>query len=134
MLEHQIALFIPERPLDRHLRIAEVLVVEYLAELRLGEVAIEPGNLGNGRRRDVVALVAQRFAALLEQAIRVDKLHLALAARTGFLVRQHPDIGCDAGIVEDIVGQRDDRLEQIALQEVAPYLGWTAARVAGEQR
>src|SRR5690606_30420703 len=63
---------------------------------------------------------------------RIDELHLA-AARFVFAVRQDPDIGGDAGVVEELLRQRDDRLEPVVLQDPAANLTLAAAGIPGEE-
>ena len=58
-----------------------------------------------------------------------------LAAPVGPLpVREHPDVGRDTGVVEELLGQRDQRFELVVLEDPAADLALAAARVAGEQR
>ena len=64
---------------------------------------------------------------------RVDQLHLA-AAVLGLAVREHPDVGRDAGVVEHVQRQGDDRLEPVVLDDVAADVALALARVAGEER
>ena len=51
-----------------------------------------------------------------------------------FLVGEHPDIGGDAGVVEHVGRQGDDRLQQIGLQNVAADLALAAAGATGKER
>ena len=62
----------------------------------------------------------------------VDELHLALAL-LGFLVGQNPDVGGDAGVVEQVVRQLDDGFEQVVLDEVAADVALATASIPGEQ-
>ena len=48
----------------------------------------------------------------------VDQLHLALAM-LGLAVGEHPDVGGDAGVVEEVQGQGDDRFEPVVLDDPA---------------
>src|SRR5690606_17147330 len=45
-----------------------------------------------------------------------------------------PHIGRDAGVVEELLGQRDQRLQQVVLQNESPDLALAAAGVASEER
>ena len=123
--------------LHRDLLEAEVGVVEYLAHhphapdrllgdrvfLREGarlailKVAEDPRDIGDlvglarpvGRVAELVALVAETLRHLHEEAPRVDELDLALAP--GLLaVGEHPDIGGDPSVVEELVRQGRPRL------------------------
>ena len=86
-----------------------------------------------GRVADLVALVAEALPHLDVELARVDELHLA-AARLFLAVGQHPDVGGDAGVVEELVGQRDDGLQPVVLDDPLADVALAAARVAGEQR
>ena len=61
------------------------------------------------RVADLVALVAQALLHLDEELAGVDELDLALA-RLFLPVGENPDVSGDAGVVEELVGQRDHRL------------------------
>ena len=54
--------------------------------------------------------------------------------RRPLAVGEHPDVGGDAGVVEELLGQGDERLEQVVLENPAANLALAAARVAREQR
>ena len=147
-------------PLHRDLAEAEVRVVEHLADHPLpfdrlpgdrvvlaerARLAVAEGAEDARHVADVVglvrpvrgvaqlvALVAQALGHLDEEAPRVDELDLALAPR--FLaVGHHPEIGRDAGIVEQLVGQGDDGLQPVVLDDPAPDVALAAAGVAREQ-
>ena len=60
-------------------------------------------------RAQFLAFAAQALAHLLPETRGIDQLHLALALG-GFAVAEDPDVGADAGVVEHIGGQADDRL------------------------
>ena len=84
-------------------------------------------------RAQFLALAAQALPHLLPEAAGVDQLHLALAVR-GLAVADDPDVGADAGVVEHVGRQADDRLDQVVLQHVAADLALARSRAAGEQR
>jgi hypothetical protein len=52
----------------------------------------------------------------------------------GLAVGQHPDVGGDAGVVEEVERQRDDGFEPVVLDEPAADVALALAGVAGEQR
>src|SRR5690606_10202005 len=96
----------PEGALDRAAPVPVVLVVEDLADRSLTELT---EGLDDGRDvlgRQLVALVAERLLHLLKEARGVDELHLA-APLLGLLVGEHPDVSRDAGVEEELVGQRN---------------------------
>ncbi len=58
-----------------------------------------------------------------------------LPRRSGALaVGEDPEVGGDAGVVEELVGQRDDGLEPVVLDDPPADLGLARAGRAGEQR
>ena len=63
----------------------------------------------------------------------VDQLDFAFAD-VGLLVADDPDVGGNAGVVEHVGGQADDRLHHIIFQHIAAYLALAGACAAGEQR
>jgi hypothetical protein len=70
------------------------------------------------RVRHPVALITERLRLLLELLAGVDEHH-APAMVGGLLVSQQPDVGKDAGVVEKLVGQHDDGVEPVVLQNPA---------------
>ena len=77
-------------------------------------------------------LLPRDSAAFFVEAGGVDELHLAAPGR-GFAFAEQPDVGGDAGVVKDVVGQGYDGIEVVVFQDVAADLGGAAARVAGEE-
>jgi hypothetical protein len=82
---------------------------------------------------EFAVLLAQVLAQRLEPLAGVDELDLALAVR-GLAVGQHPDVGGDAGVVEQVQRQRDDGLQPVVLDDPAADVALALAGVAGEQR
>ena len=81
-----------------------------------------------------VAFVAEGFRLFLELLAGVDEHH-APAMAGGLLVSQQPDVGEDAGVVEKLVGQHDDGVEPVVLQNPAADFALARAAVAiGERR
>src|ERR1019366_687948 len=58
---------------------------------------------------------------------------LPLAVR-GLPIGQHPDIGGDAGVVEEVERQRDNRFEPVVLDQPPPNVAFSLTRIAGEER
>ena len=69
----------------------------------------------------------------LEPGGGVDELDLA-AAVLRLAVGQHPDVGGDAGVVEHVQRQGDDRLQPVVLDDPAADVALALAGVAGEER
>jgi hypothetical protein len=51
----------------------------------------------------------------------------------GLAVAQNPEVGLDAGVVEELLGQADDGVEPVVLQNPAADFALAAAGLAGEQ-
>ncbi|MCY1305563.1 hypothetical protein D9M70_553750 [compost metagenome] len=100
-------------PLVRHFQIQ----IGYLADVFLGELAV---------------LLAQVLAQLLVKVGGVYQLHFA-APLLILLVGQQPDIGSDASVVEQVVGQLDNGFEVVFLDEVAADVAFAPTCVPGEQ-
>ena len=107
--------------------------VEHGGELCLDETAEQLGDGSNMLVAHLLALGAEALAHLAPERTGIDELHLALAMRR-LAVRDDPDIGGNAGVVEHIGRQADDGLDQIVLQHVAADFALARARTAGEQR
>ena len=103
------------------------------AGLAVLEVAVDAGEVVDLFARELVALVAEALTHLHEELPPVDELHLALSPL--FLaVGEHPDVCGDAGVVEELVWQRHDRLEPVVLDDPLADAALTAAGVTREQR
>ena len=81
----------------------------------------------------LLRLLPRLFFILHEELAGVDELDLALALRL-LAVGEHPDVGGDAGVVEELVGQGDDGLQPVVLDDPAADVALAAAGVAGEER
>ena len=55
-------------------------------------------------------------------------------ALRGLAIRQEPNIGCDAGVVEELFRQGNQSLQQVVLENVPADLALAAAGVAREKR
>src|SRR5712692_5488670 len=92
----------PQRPLDDDATVAEVLIVEDLRALAFLEGAVDANDSVDVLLAQLVALVAERLAHLLEQLDAVDELDLASAVLR-LPVGDDPDVRGDAGVVEELV-------------------------------
>ncbi|MNN27444.1 hypothetical protein D3C81_1409800 [compost metagenome] len=108
----------PVWPFDADLVVAEVTVIKHLCgnAIATGR-AVEAGQVevGLGDPFDMLwgkftVFVAEIFAQFAIQQAGVDQLHLASALRR-LVAGEQPDIGGDAGVVEQVVGQLDDGIE-----------------------
>ncbi len=97
--------------------------------LHSGECAYDLVDVGGS---EGAVLFAEVLAQLFVELGGVDELDLALALR-GLVIGQHPDVGGDAGVVEDVVRKLDDGLQVVVLDEVAADVAGTAAGIAGEE-
>ena len=137
----------PERALDGDLAEAEVrgredpadddlLVLAVLgdgARVAVLEVGEDLQDIPRAVERDLAPLVAQALAHRRPERRGVDELNLA-AARRRLAVGHNPHVGGDAGVVEELLGERDERFEQIVFQNEAADLALAAPRVAREER
>ena len=87
----------------------------------------------NGLVAQLLTLGAQGFSHWAVHVAGVDQQHLALTLGR-FVVRQHPDIGGDTGVVEHVGGQGHQGIEQVVFQDVAADLALAAARSTGKER
>ena len=95
------------------------------------------GEEGVADALDVVSaqlavLVAEVFAQRLEPVAGVDQLDVALALGR-LAVAEQPDVGGDAGVVEDVERQGDDRLQPVVFDDPAADVALALAGVAGEE-
>ena len=118
---------------DADLVISEVFAREdfhLLVGIALGpafDVALlDPGAVGIG---DAVAFVAEGFRLLLKLLAGINK-HDAACMAGGLVIPQQPDVGEDASIIEQLVGQHDDGIQPVVLQDPAADLALARAAVA----
>ena len=142
----------PERAFDGDLVEAEVLVVENLADdqrflhpvhrerpcFPVREPSVYLCNLADMVGvalvgvADAVAFVAETLLHLHPEVAGVNELNLSLALPL-LSVREHPDIGGNSGVVEELVRQRDNRLQPVVLNDPAADFRFALTGVAGEQ-
>src|SRR5262249_49947840 len=146
---------------DSDLVIPEVIIIENLADnalaldglmrdgvllgegacLTIAEVAEDFGKVADVIRvfllirwiTDATAFVAEAFFHLHPELAGVDELPLAFA-RFFLSVGEHPQVGENPGVIEELLGQSHDRLKPIVLDNPLTDVAFTAARVAGEKR
>ena len=83
------------------------------------------------RLAELAALVPQAAPHGHVELASVQKLDLALAL--SFLpVRDDPDVGPDAGVVEHLLGQGDDGFEPVVLDDPLADVAFAGAGAAGE--
>jgi hypothetical protein len=63
----------------------------------------------------------------------VDELHLAAPVR-GLAIREHPDVGGDAGVVKKIQRKSDDGFDPVILDEPAADVALALTGIACEER
>ena len=81
---------------------------------------------------ELAVLLAQVLAERPVPLGGVDQLHLALAMLR-LAVGKHPDVGGDAGVVEHVERQGDDRLQPVVLDDPAADVALALPGVAGEE-
>jgi len=120
----------------RHVAEHEVLRSEHAGDIGVGEGLVGLDDDGAVGCAHLAAFVAQRLAHRLPEAGRVDKLDLA-AAFGGLVVVEDPDVGCDAGAVEHLGRQGDDRVDEVLVEQpladrVGPGVGVEQRRCVGD--
>ena len=126
-------LFFYQRPFDNYLGVAEELVRVDFGVLAFFEVRVDVHQPLYVRLGDEYALVAEIAFHGIEEFGAVYQLDLAPASLQ-FAVRQDPDVGGDAGVEEEFVGQRDDALQPVVFDDPFPDVALAAAGIAGEHR
>ncbi len=99
--------------------------------LLLVEVAGDADDLRDLVAGHFLALLAEALTHLREALPGIDELHLALPARA-LAVGDDPEVGGDAGVVEELVGQGDHGLEPVVLDDPAADLALATAGGTGE--
>jgi hypothetical protein len=83
-------------------------------------------------RGEFAVLFTEVFAQRLEPLGGIDELDLALAVLR-LAVGEHPDVGGDAGVVEEIERQGDNGFEPVILDDPAADIAFALASIAGEE-
>ena len=122
-----------QRPLDGDTSIPEVCIVKYPNVLPFGQGAVQPRNGVALFVRDLVALVAQGLTHFLEKTRGVHELNPALTTG-GFTVGHNPQVGVDAGVVEELVRQGHNGFEPVVLNDPAPDFALARTGTAGKER
>ena len=78
--------------------------------------------------RQLAILLAQVLAQGLVPLGSIDKLHAAFAVFR-LAVREHPNIGGNAGVVEHVEGQGNDGLKPVILNNPAANIALALARI-----
>src|SRR5205823_6051047 len=111
------------RAFNRNRAIAEVLILKYAADRHtvagaLLELTEQPSDVIDVFWTQFLPLAAQALAHLLPKPTGIDELQLAFTV-LGFTVTQNPHVSADAGVVEHVGRQSDNRLNEVILQHVA---------------
>src|SRR5699024_1873812 len=90
---------------------------------------------------DELAVLVGKFAALVAHAFAHGSpgtcgvYQLDFTVALGFFVFvEDPHVGGDAGVVEHLGRQRDDRVDEVAVDQPIADLIWTRLRTTSEQR
>ena len=122
-----------QRPFDDHLGVTEELVRIDFGVLAFFEVRVDVHQPIYVRVGDENAFVAEIAFHGIEEFRAVYQLDLAPASLQ-LAVRQDPDVGGDAGVEEELVGQRDDALQPVVFDDPFSDVALAAAGIAGEHR
>ena len=79
---------------------------------------------------ELAVLVAEIFAELLVTLGGINQLDFAFPW-FGLVVAENPYVGGDPCIVEEVVGELDDGVEEIVLDDVASSIALSSACIAG---
>src|SRR5215217_6260979 len=109
------------------------LVREDLALLRFLKRQVDVADAPDVLRTQLAVLLAQIAPQRPVPPRRVDQLRLPPPMRR-FPVRQHPDVGRDPRVVEDVQRQRDDCLQPVVLDQPAPDVALPLPRIPRKQR
>ena len=85
------------------------------------------------RVADPAAFIAETFLHLHPKLASINELHFALTMFL-FAIGEHPDIGGNASVVEQLLRQGDDGLQPVILDDPAADFAFPAASIAGEER
>src|SRR5699024_2644664 len=96
-------------------------------------ITVKTGQIANLIFSNFVALVIETFLHTPAKVRAINQLHLAAPLRS-LAVGNQPDIGEDAGVVEELIGQRDDGIEPVVLDNPAANIRWTGTSITRKQR
>lgn len=108
-------------------------VVEDLDGVGLGERSVLPRDRLDLLLGYVPPLVPERLTHRLPRLAGIDQLDLALTM-IGLAIGDDPEIRGDACVVEHLLGERNDALQLIVLDDPSTDLGLTTTSSACEQR
>jgi hypothetical protein len=94
---------------------------------------VKAGDLDDVLGGQHAPLLAKALAHLRPHLAGVDELDQPLALRL-LAVGEQPHVAGDAGVVEELLGQRHDRLEQVVFEDPPPDVALARPGGAGEQR
>jgi len=97
------------------------------------ECSVEFGDFVDMCFGELIALIAETPFHLLEMPRCVDQLHLA-ATTLGLAVGDQPQISVNTSVVEQLVRQRDDRVEPVVFDDPTADIAFAGAGVTGEKR
>ena len=90
----------------------------------------DPGSM---RFHNAFAFVAEGFGFFLELLPSVDQ-HDSALMRFRRVVSQHPDVGENAGVVKQLIGQHDNRIQPVVFQNPPPNFAFAGTTVSVRQR
>lgn len=118
---------------DADFVIGEIVKVEdfdeVIGEARFPAVAVagfDPGAVVVGH---AVALVTKRLRFFFVLFAGIDE-HDAAPVGGGLVVAENPDVGKDAGVVEELVGEHDDAIEPVIFENPAADLAFARTTIA----
>lgn len=103
-----------------------------LAVFILFEIGIELGDGCAIFWADLITFVTKGFAELVTERRAIDELDLAFAF-CSFVLGEDPDVGGDAGIIEEIGWQCDDGFDEVVFKHPPPDLTFARSSAAREE-
>ena len=125
--------YFDQRSFDNHFGVAEEFVRIDFGVPAFLEVRVDFYQPLYVRLGDENAFVSEIAFHRIEEPGAVYQLYLAPPSLQ-LAVRQDPDIGGDAGVEEEFVGQRDDALQPVVFDNPFSDVALAAAGIAGEHR
>ena len=119
--------------LDSHLIVTKGFVWENLGLLCLNKIQIGITDTTDIISSKFAVFLAEILTERLEPGACINELNLALAM-LGLAVGKHPDIGGNAGVVEEVKRQSNDGLQPVVFNEPAPDVAFPLSGIAGKKR
>ena len=119
-----------KRTLNLHFAVSERFVREMRDSVRECGVSLHDSLKISFRE---IAVLSPRFFRRGVNHFGVDELYLAFAVLRLF-VREHPDVGRYAGVVEHLLRELDYRFDKVVFEDPAPDVALTLTSITSKER